>query len=253
MKIHISKNGQQFGPCDEEQLTEKIVQGSVAYDDLAWVEGMSEWLPLRQITSGSTEVPPPIPQPLPSVVPTPSQFAKSEGRSNVADAFSRFLTSYKGEVSESIWTGKNISKKILGIHEAGHLRLAPNESPLIVLNKKAWYQFGGFGWSGLVITNQAVHYCALKKSFFASLVPIKAKGVMPFDKIKSIEIAEHDACFGTAYVGHELRINDAILGYVRMGTGIEFDGEAILFLNAFFDHLAEEGLLERPVKEYAWQ
>ena len=47
------------------------------------------------------------------------------------------------------------------------------------------------------------------------------------DKIKNIEIAEHDTCMGNAYVGHELRINKMILGYIRMGYGILLDEKCI--------------------------
>ena len=62
MKIYIAKNGQQLGPFDEEQLTQKIQQGIVSYDDLAWVEGMSDWRPLRQVipSASGTPVPPPV-------------------------------------------------------------------------------------------------------------------------------------------------------------------------------------------------
>lgn len=64
MKIHINKNGQQLGPFDEVELTDQIARGLISYDDLAWVEGMSEWVPLRKIATPpepSRSTPPPLP------------------------------------------------------------------------------------------------------------------------------------------------------------------------------------------------
>ncbi len=61
MKIHIVKNDQQLGPYDEAQLAQQIEQGAVSYEDLAWVEGMPEWRPLREIASRPAHIPPPLP------------------------------------------------------------------------------------------------------------------------------------------------------------------------------------------------
>ena len=82
---------------------------------------------------------------------------------------------------------------------------------------------------------------------------MKVKGSVRFGDIKTMEIAEHDTCYGTAYVGHELRINDKTVGYVRMGTGISLDEKAIVFLNSLFNDMALKGLLEKQVGSYAWQ
>ena len=53
MDIYISKNEEQLGPFDEEQLAQQIAQGAVSHDDLAWVEGMTEWRPLRELIAGA--------------------------------------------------------------------------------------------------------------------------------------------------------------------------------------------------------
>ena len=38
--IHISKDGQQFGPYSVEQINEMLAQQEVALTDNAWMEGM---------------------------------------------------------------------------------------------------------------------------------------------------------------------------------------------------------------------
>ena len=70
MKIYIAKNGQQLGPFDEEELTKQITEGTVSYDDLAWVEGMVTWQPLRTITSPPAGGPPSLPTRLPVMHPS---------------------------------------------------------------------------------------------------------------------------------------------------------------------------------------
>jgi general secretion pathway protein G len=49
MNIYIHKNGEQLGPFDEFQISEAIKNGQFALDDLAWKEGQSEWVPLRNL------------------------------------------------------------------------------------------------------------------------------------------------------------------------------------------------------------
>lgn len=65
MQIYITRNGNRLGPYDEEQLTDKLNSGEISYDDLGWVEGMVEWLPLRQIVVPPAGSPPPPPPPPP--------------------------------------------------------------------------------------------------------------------------------------------------------------------------------------------
>jgi len=50
MQIYITRNGLQLGPYDEAKLSRLLQMGAVTYDSLAWVEGMTEWQPLRHIT-----------------------------------------------------------------------------------------------------------------------------------------------------------------------------------------------------------
>lgn len=38
-----------------------------------------------------------------------------------------------------------------------------------------------------------------------------------------------------------------------MGTGVEYDEEAIKYLNGLFNELADKGIIRNRVREYAWQ
>ena len=64
MKIYIAKNGVQLGPYNESQLTDQLKESKISYDDLGWVDGMSEWLPLSKFIQPPAGSPPPIPQKL---------------------------------------------------------------------------------------------------------------------------------------------------------------------------------------------
>jgi hypothetical protein len=48
--IHISKDGQQFGPYSVEQINKMLAQQQVALTDNAWMEGMQGWDPLNSGT-----------------------------------------------------------------------------------------------------------------------------------------------------------------------------------------------------------
>ncbi len=45
----ISRTGEQFGPYSEEDLRGYLGSGQVLPDDLAWTEGMADWLPVSHI------------------------------------------------------------------------------------------------------------------------------------------------------------------------------------------------------------
>lgn len=46
MDIYINKNGQQLGPFDETKIAEGLCNGQIGIDDLAWHEGLKEWVQL---------------------------------------------------------------------------------------------------------------------------------------------------------------------------------------------------------------
>ncbi len=61
MSWYYSKNGTQFGPVAEEELSGKIASGEVSGADLIWQEGMTDWKPASQVPAfqGSAPMAPP--------------------------------------------------------------------------------------------------------------------------------------------------------------------------------------------------
>jgi len=61
MEIYIHRDGQQFGPYSVEQTRDYIASGNLTPDDLAWHEGVTDWVPLAQVTevTGAFNAPPP--------------------------------------------------------------------------------------------------------------------------------------------------------------------------------------------------
>jgi len=59
----VNSNGKQQGPYTVEALKPMLESGQLAWEDLAWCEGMSNWQPLRGIIvpAGLSTTPPPLP------------------------------------------------------------------------------------------------------------------------------------------------------------------------------------------------
>lgn len=51
MQVYISKDDRQWGPYEAEQLVCLVDRGSFSLNDWAWIEGSSEWVPLREIVT----------------------------------------------------------------------------------------------------------------------------------------------------------------------------------------------------------
>lgn len=60
MKIHISKNGQNIGQFELSEVNRMLQTGQISSNDLAWQDGMQEWMPVRSIP-GVTAGAPPLP------------------------------------------------------------------------------------------------------------------------------------------------------------------------------------------------
>ncbi len=52
MQIYLARNNQQAGPYTLEQVNAMLANHQVVLTDLAWHEGMDNWLPLGQLTGG---------------------------------------------------------------------------------------------------------------------------------------------------------------------------------------------------------
>ena len=125
MEIFISREGQQFGPYPIEQVRELLNQNVLQPDDLAYHEGLDNWVSLSDI-AGITEVPtilplppptPPLPPPTPQIdlaqtnepssspaTSTQSPFAPaSTGQGRIVLAFVSVLLVLVGLGSVGIW------------------------------------------------------------------------------------------------------------------------------------------------------
>jgi len=49
MMIHISRDGQEFGPYTSEQVQEYLASGNLVATDMAWHEGASDWYPITEV------------------------------------------------------------------------------------------------------------------------------------------------------------------------------------------------------------
>ena len=178
--------------------------------------------------------------------------ASRNGTGDLTPIIMEYFDNYSGKTSKNIRFGNEIPNQLLEKHKKRYLDLSSDEQVLVLLEGQN--RFGG-AFTGLAITNKRIHYFTLKKSIFTSMLQwwLKGpKGSKIIADLESIEIAQLDSCLGTSYVGHELRINDEILGYVRMGRGVMYDQNAKEFLNGLFNHFAQHGILEREVNSYWW-
>ena len=60
MNIHISRNGQSLGQFPLAEVNCMLQGGQISPEDLAWQEGMPQWVPVRSIP-GVVAAAPPIP------------------------------------------------------------------------------------------------------------------------------------------------------------------------------------------------
>lgn len=53
MDYYVFKNNEQVGPFPLMDVRERLKNGTFAYEDLAWREGMPDWTPLKEILGGA--------------------------------------------------------------------------------------------------------------------------------------------------------------------------------------------------------
>ena len=136
--------------------------------------------------------------------------------------------------SKNVFLLDEITPDLLDLHRKRYAAIGNDERPLLVVNKKIMGAIGGFGWTGMIITDKYLRYRCLKNSFWSSLIPLTNKARIPLFQIGSLAIGNHDTCYGTAYTGHQLLVNGKGVGLLRMGGGITFDDKAIEELNYIF-------------------
>jgi len=60
MNIYIHKNEEQLGPFDESQISEALSSGEISLEDLAWKEGLTEWVRLGDLLHKPEKIPTPV-------------------------------------------------------------------------------------------------------------------------------------------------------------------------------------------------
>ena len=67
------------------------------------------------------------------------------------------------------------------------------EQPLLIVNDSIVGSFGGYGWTGLMITDKTLYYKCTKDSFLSGLIAFSSKGILPLDQVQTIAIGNYDA------------------------------------------------------------
>lgn len=129
-----------------------------------------------------------------------------------------------------------IPSDVIELHQKRFgIQLQPDEKPLLAVNKKIIGTVGGYGWTGILLTDKNLYYRLLKDFEFSSLIPINNKGGIPVEQLSSLQIGNHDTCRGNAYIGHQLLVNGNVLGLLRMGGGLLFDDKLMDILCGLFE------------------
>ena len=67
LNLYVSSNGTDHGPLGLEEASEKIRTGEFKPDDLAWHQGVSGWMPLKQLPEWTQINKAPLPALSPSI------------------------------------------------------------------------------------------------------------------------------------------------------------------------------------------
>src|SRR5437588_11796693 len=49
MQIHVARNGHRMGPFSLDEVNRQLAAGSLSLSDLAWYEGIPNWVALSQV------------------------------------------------------------------------------------------------------------------------------------------------------------------------------------------------------------
>ena len=60
MNIYIHKNEEQLGPFNDAQISEALTSGVISLEDLAWKEGLTEWVRLGDLLHQTQKIPTPV-------------------------------------------------------------------------------------------------------------------------------------------------------------------------------------------------
>jgi len=81
MGIYVTKNGQQLGPYTMAEAQNLLRSGTLAATDLAWREGLPNWIPLYQVPGFVLVPPAPPPPPVATTTPEQAQRLPAQNKS----------------------------------------------------------------------------------------------------------------------------------------------------------------------------
>jgi hypothetical protein len=55
--IHVSRDGQLLGMFEQQIATQCLLKDVLHADDLAWTDGLTEWIPLNELLGVEAQVP----------------------------------------------------------------------------------------------------------------------------------------------------------------------------------------------------
>ena len=160
---------------------------------------------------------------------------KNELINRVADALENAINTYQSSripKSKKLLLMDAIPDKVIDIHSKYYAHISEGERAMVLFGSFYTKGLGSYGVSGVVVSDRKLYYRTLKDSFWTGIMASKEhEGAIPLDQIKELRIGEHDHCYGTHYVGHQLIINGKVMGLVRMGNGLMLDEEMIDGIN----------------------
>ena len=89
MNWFYAKNGSQQGPLPTEDMKSRIAAGEIAATDLAWCEGMADWMPVSEIEQLKPAPVPPAAAsaPTPEAAPAPTTMAPAAATTPVESPY----------------------------------------------------------------------------------------------------------------------------------------------------------------------
>ena len=102
--------------------------------------------------------------------------------------------------------------------------------------------------TGLLITVDGIFFKTLKDSFFSSIFFLSGdSGFISKKDLKSIAIGRSDCCFGNDYMGHQLLINNKVVGLIRFSNGLLWDENSLFIAQSLFEEISHSAEQEQPV------
>jgi len=118
LNLYVSSNGVDHGPLTLEQATEKIGKGEFKPDDLSWHQGVSGWVPLKQLPEWSQmnkATLPPLTAQAKETMPIDSSSSKSQFKAQTKK------TKLNQGVTSSVHTNNDLPEQKGGISLIGKL------------------------------------------------------------------------------------------------------------------------------------